>query len=94
MSCDSCSAVLDTTVPCGRGQRLGVFAGSGMHAYLIYHLATNPALMASVGDALHGILMFPVLKRHNERIAFGQRMEVTISGTSEVLATQCGVARR
>jgi hypothetical protein len=28
-------------------------------------------LMASVGDAAHGVLMFPVLKRHNERIAFG-----------------------
>jgi Domain of unknown function (DUF4386) len=28
-------------------------------------------LMASVGDAAHGVLMFPVLKQHNERIAFG-----------------------
>ena len=28
-------------------------------------------LMAAVGDALHGILMLPVLRRHNERIAFG-----------------------
>lgn len=28
-------------------------------------------LMASVGDAAHGILMFPVLKRHNERMAVG-----------------------
>ena len=28
-------------------------------------------LMAAVGDAAHGVLMFPVLKRHNERIAFG-----------------------
>jgi hypothetical protein len=47
------------------------------------HLSTVPAnsmllaigamlmLMASVGDAAHGVLMFPVLKRHNERIAFG-----------------------
>jgi hypothetical protein len=28
-------------------------------------------LMAVVGDAAHGILMFPVLKPHNERIAVG-----------------------
>jgi hypothetical protein len=28
-------------------------------------------LMAAVGDTLHGILMLPVLKRHNERVAFG-----------------------
>jgi hypothetical protein len=47
------------------------------------HLATVPAnsmpvaigavlmLMASAGDAAHGILMLPVLKQHNERIAFG-----------------------
>lgn len=28
-------------------------------------------LLASVGDAAHGILMFPVLKPHNERIAVG-----------------------
>jgi hypothetical protein len=28
-------------------------------------------LMAAVGDALHGILMLPVLRRHNERVAFG-----------------------
>src|SRR5690349_8664166 len=47
------------------------------------HLATVPAkgmllaigalliLMAGVWDAAHGILMFPVLKPHGERIAFG-----------------------
>lgn len=47
------------------------------------HLATVPAnstllaigamlmLLAGVWDAAHGILMFPVLKRHSERIAFG-----------------------
>ncbi len=28
-------------------------------------------LMAAVGDAAHGVLMFPVLKPHNERIAVG-----------------------
>ena len=28
-------------------------------------------LMAAGGDAAHGILMFPVLKQHNERIAIG-----------------------
>jgi hypothetical protein len=28
-------------------------------------------LMAVAGDAAHGVLMFPVLKRHNERIALG-----------------------
>ena len=28
-------------------------------------------LMAAVGDALHGILMLPLLRRHNERVAFG-----------------------
>jgi hypothetical protein len=28
-------------------------------------------LMAVVGDAAHGILMFPILKQHNERIAVG-----------------------
>jgi hypothetical protein len=28
-------------------------------------------LMAVVGDAAHGILMFPILKPHNERIAVG-----------------------
>jgi hypothetical protein len=28
-------------------------------------------LMAVVGDAAHGVLMFPVLKPHNERIALG-----------------------
>jgi hypothetical protein len=28
-------------------------------------------LLASVGDAAHGILMLPVLKQHGERIAFG-----------------------
>jgi hypothetical protein len=28
-------------------------------------------LMAAVGDTLHGILMLPVLKRHNDRVAFG-----------------------
>jgi hypothetical protein len=28
-------------------------------------------LMASAGDAAHGILMLPVLKQHSERIAFG-----------------------
>ncbi len=28
-------------------------------------------LLAVAGDAAHGILMFPVLKRHSERIAFG-----------------------
>ena len=28
-------------------------------------------LMAGVWDAAHGILMFPVLKRHNERLAIG-----------------------
>ncbi len=28
-------------------------------------------LLAAVWDAAHGILMFPVLKRHGERIAFG-----------------------
>jgi hypothetical protein len=28
-------------------------------------------LMAGVWDAAHGILMFPVLKRHGERVAFG-----------------------
>src|SRR5438876_8139710 len=47
------------------------------------HLATVPAnsmllaigamlmMLASVWDAAHGILMFPVLKQHSERIAFG-----------------------
>src|SRR5215210_992596 len=28
-------------------------------------------LMTVVGDAAHGVLMFPILKRHNERIAVG-----------------------
>ncbi|MDQ3702275.1 MAG: acyltransferase domain-containing protein, partial [Chloroflexota bacterium] len=28
---------------------IGVFAGSGMHAYLMYNLLTNPALVGSVG---------------------------------------------
>src|SRR6266540_6956155 len=28
-------------------------------------------LMAVVGDAAHGVLMFPILKQHNERIAVG-----------------------
>jgi hypothetical protein len=28
-------------------------------------------LMTVAGDAAHGVLMFPVLKQHNERIAFG-----------------------
>ena len=28
-------------------------------------------LMAVVGDAAHGVLMFPVLKQHSERMAFG-----------------------
>lgn len=28
-------------------------------------------LMASAGDAAHGILMLPVLRRHSERLAFG-----------------------
>ena len=28
-------------------------------------------LMAVAGDAAHGVLMFPVLKQHSERIAFG-----------------------
>jgi len=28
-------------------------------------------LMAVVGDAAHGVLMFPILKRHSERIAVG-----------------------
>jgi hypothetical protein len=28
-------------------------------------------LMSAVGDAAHGVLMFPVLKRHNERLALG-----------------------
>jgi len=28
-------------------------------------------LMTVVGDAAHGVLMFPILKRHNERIAIG-----------------------
>jgi hypothetical protein len=28
-------------------------------------------LMTVAGDAAHGILMFPILKQHNERIAFG-----------------------
>src|SRR6266498_3211022 len=27
-------------------------------------------LMAVAGDAAHGVLMFPVLKQHSERIAF------------------------
>jgi hypothetical protein len=47
------------------------------------HLATLPAnsmplaiaavlwLMAAAWDAAHGVLMFPILKRHNERIAVG-----------------------
>ncbi len=29
--------------------RIGIFAGSGMNAYMPYHLFTNPRLMASVG---------------------------------------------
>ena len=28
-------------------------------------------LLTVVGDAAHGVLMFPVLKRHSERGAFG-----------------------
>src|SRR5512133_140520 len=28
-------------------------------------------LMAVAGDAAHGVLMFPVLKQHNERMAIG-----------------------
>jgi hypothetical protein len=28
-------------------------------------------LMAVAGDAAHGVLMFPILKRHGERLAFG-----------------------
>ena len=28
-------------------------------------------MLAVVGDAAHGVLMFPILKRHHERIAFG-----------------------
>ena len=28
-------------------------------------------LLAGVGDAAHGVLMFPILKPHNERIAAG-----------------------
>src|SRR6266581_3252346 len=47
------------------------------------HLSTVPAnsmllaigailwLMAVAGDAAHGVLMFPVLKPHSERLAFG-----------------------
>jgi hypothetical protein len=36
-------------------------------------LATGAVLwlMAAAGDAAHGVLMFPLLKEHNERIAFG-----------------------
>ena len=33
--------------------------------------AASSPLMAAVWDASHGILMFPILKQHGERIAFG-----------------------
>src|SRR3990172_3516568 len=29
------------------------------------------ALLTVAGDIAHGVLMFPILKQHNERIAFG-----------------------
>ena len=35
-------------------------------------------LIAVVGDAAHGVLMFPVLRPHNERIAVGY----SVSGSS------------
>jgi acyl transferase domain-containing protein/thioesterase domain-containing protein len=36
-------------VPESFGGRIGVFGGSGMNAYMPYHLFTNPKLMASAG---------------------------------------------
>jgi hypothetical protein len=67
------------------GMVVGV-VGNGMIQSILAapdHLATMPAsslplaigavlmLMAAVWDAAHGILMFPVLRPHGERIAFG-----------------------
>src|SRR5919205_3252704 len=45
-------------------------AGVGANSLLV---ATGALLwlLAVAGDAAHGILMFPVLKRFSERIAFG-----------------------
>ena len=67
------------------GMVVGV-AGSGLIQSIVAapdHLSTVTAnsmtlaigamlvMMAAVWDAAHGILMFPVLKQHGERIAFG-----------------------
>src|SRR5688572_29958720 len=61
-------------------------AGFGLFTSILSapdHLSTVPAnsmllafaavlwLMAVIGDAAHGVLMFPVLKQHSERMAIG-----------------------
>jgi Domain of unknown function (DUF4386) len=38
---------------------------------MLVALAAFLWLMTVVGDAAHGVLMFPILKRHNERVAIG-----------------------
>ena len=73
--------------PARAGGAVGVFAGSGMHAYLIYHLATNPALMASVGE-------FLVRHTGNDKDFLSTRVsyEFDLHGPSVNIQTACSTS--
>lgn len=69
------------------GGAIGVFAGSGMHAYLLYHLARNPRLMASVGE-------FLIRHTGNDKdfLATRASYELGLTGPSVNVQTACSTS--
>ncbi|MGE3913714.1 MAG: type I polyketide synthase, partial [Chloroflexota bacterium] len=66
---------------------IGVFAGSGQHAYLMYNLLTNPALMQSVG-------MFLVRHTGNDKDFLTTRASylLNLTGPSVNVQTACSTS--
>lgn len=66
------------------GQSVGVFAGSGMNLYMMYHLISNPDLMESLGD-------FLVRHAGNDKdfLATRASYEMNLKGPSINVQTAC-----
>jgi acyl transferase domain-containing protein/thioesterase domain-containing protein len=66
---------------------IGVFAGSGMNAYLLFHLVPNQALMSSVG-------LFLIKQTGNDKDVLATRVsyQLNLTGPSMTIQTACSTS--
>ncbi len=67
--------------------RIGVYAGSGMNAYLIHNLLTNPALLAETG-------LFLLKQTGNDKDVLATRVscQLNLTGPSLAVQTACSTS--